>query len=218
MTPFTLRTATLVALLGALTPAAYAGGLYGNLNLGLAMPSDSDLAMKDGLAPSVSLDKGFAIGGAVGYRLTEQVRLQAELAYQTNEVNTMDLGLARLGMEGDVSSLAFLASGYFDFKNSSPLTPFVGAGLGVAKLELEDVRYTHSLSGTGIEEDETLFAYHLDAGVNYALTSALSLDLKYRYFATADYTLEGDSVPAEFDQADLSYGSHNVYAGLRLNF
>lgn len=54
-----------------------------------------------------------------------------------------------------------------------------------------------------------MFAYQVGAGVGYALTPQVTLDVKYRYFATAD---------PDFDGTDMEYASHNIYAGIRLDF
>ncbi len=58
-------------------------------------------------------------------------------------------------------------------------------------------------------DDDTVFAYQVGAGVGYAVTEKVSFDVKYRYFATSD---------PEFDTTKAEYSSHNVYAGIRVTF
>ncbi|MCK5914320.1 MAG: hypothetical protein KAG12_10595 [Desulfuromusa sp.] len=54
-----------------------------------------------------------------------------------------------------------------------------------------------------------MFAYQLSAGVGYEITERITLDLKYRYFATEDL---GDS------DGSFEYSSNNLYSGIRFSF
>jgi len=40
-------------------------------------------------------------------------------------------------------------------------------------------------------EDDTVFAYQIGAGAGYAVNKNITIDLKYRYFATEDPDFEG---------------------------
>ncbi len=90
-----------------------------------------------------------------------------------------------------------MANVYLDFVNSSPVTPFLTAGIGMAEVTLFDYY------------DDTVFAYQVGAGLTFAINPHMSIDLKYRYFATEDLDFEG--IEAEF-------ASHNVYCGFRFTF
>ena len=59
------------------------------------------------------------------------------------------------------------------------------------------------------EDDDTVFAYQVGAGVAYSINKNMILDLKYRFFATEDPNLYGSK--AEFK-------SHNIYFGFRYTF
>jgi opacity protein-like surface antigen len=56
-------------------------------------------------------------------------------------------------------------------------------------------------------EDDTVFAYQAIAGIGFPLTHVTTLDLHYRYFATAD---------ADFDDFEGEYETHNFFAGNQL--
>jgi outer membrane autotransporter protein len=107
---------------------------------------------------------------------------------------------------GDVTSLSFLANVYYDFVNSTPFTPYLTAGAGVAWLDVNDLAVAGMRVG---DSDDTVFAYQFGAGVGYAINKNLTVDLKYRYFATED---------PKFDGIDAEFANHNVYLGLRYNF
>ena len=100
-----------------------------------------------------------------------------------------------------------MANAYYDFKNESRYTPFVGGGLGVANVEYD----IDKIDGDKINEkdDDNVMAYQIILGGSFAATERLNIDLQYRYFATKDPDLFG---------ADLEYQSHNVMLGLRYNF
>ena len=182
-----------------------AEGPYVSGSLGLAIASDSELT--DSTAPGVTgdleSDKGLALGIAAGYDFGN-ARLEGELAYQKNDMDKLSVtgpgGSVSGSVDGDTSSTALLLNGYYDFKNTSALTPFIGAGLGFAKIETD---------GDLGSDDDTVFAYQVGFGAGYAVNEKVTLDLKYRYFATSD---------PEFDTTTAEYSSHNIYAGIRVGF
>lgn len=198
-------------LLSISTIAYSAEGPYVSGNLGLAIANDSDLT--DSTAPGVTMeiesDVGLALGVAAGYDFGNNIRIEGEIAYQKNDLDKVSIaGIGEADLTGDVASLALLLNGYYDFKNKSAFTPFISAGLGFAKVELNDF----NVPGSGLpdaNEDDTVFAYQVGAGVGYAVTQKVSLDVKYRYFGTSD---------PEFDTAEAEYSSHNFYAGIRVAF
>lgn len=191
------------AVLLAFSPSVYsAEGPYVSGNIGLAMPIDSDVTISEepGVTGDLESDKGLALGVAVGYGFGN-IRAEGEIAYQKNDLDKISVGGESEDLTGDTSSLAFLLNGYYDFKNKSAFTPFISAGLGLARVEVSD--------DEGDDENDTVFAYQVGAGVGYAINEKVTLDLKYRYFATSD---------PEFDGVEIEYSSHNFYAGIRVAF
>jgi len=201
------------AMLLSVSSIAYsAEGPYVSGNLGIAMASDSDLS-ETGATGTMEFDKGFAFGVAAGYGFGN-TRVEGEIAYQKNDYDKLSLSVPGVGsfsglnVDGDATSTAFLLNGYYDFKNNSSITPFIGAGLGFAKVDVGAI----SVPGVGTltsSSDDTVFAYQIGAGVGFAVNEKVSLDLKYRYFATSDPDFEG---------TEAEYSSHNLYAGVRVSF
>ena len=199
------------AMLLSISSIAYsAEGPYVSGNLGIAMASDSDAT--DSTAPGTTLDiesdSGLALGAALGYGFGN-IRVEGEIAYQKNDLDKASIsGLGSVDLTGDFSSTALLLNGYYDFKNQSAFTPFVSGGIGMATVEVNDF----NAPGSGLpdtNEDDTVFAYQVGAGVGYAVTEKVNLDVKYRYFGTSD---------PEFETTEVEYSSHNVYAGIRVSF
>jgi opacity protein-like surface antigen len=203
------------SLLFALSSVAHSSfGPYLSLNGGMATLNDSE-AKEPGVVIDFTSDSGMALTGAVGYNFGH-VRMEAELAYQHNDIESLDLYESQFTMKnimasGKTSSVSGLLNGYYDFVNLSSLTPFVTAGIGFTKVEMKDLGMFVNNEFVEMEgtPDGTAIAYQVGGGFSYALSNRLSLDLKYRYFAAID--LELDSV--EFD-----YSSHNFYGGFRTSF
>ena len=179
-----------------------ANGLYGSIHGGLALATDSDVTFSDGSATEeLEFDGGYTFGGAIGY-IVENVRSEGEVSYQVNDVDSVDGLPAASGQ--DISALTFLANGYYDFTNDSPMSFYLTAGIGASKVEVD---------GTEGSDDDTVFAYQLGAGVGYAASETVTWDFRYRYLGTADpeFGEAGDTAEAEV-------GSHNFTVGVRFAF
>lgn len=176
-------------------------GTYVSGNLGLAMPTDSDSTFSGfpGLTVNTSYDTGWALGAALGYNFGN-TRLEGEVAYQKAAEDKISALGVTLDSTADISALSFLVNGYYDFTNSSAFTPYLNAGLGFAKIKWTDDEYS---------VDDTVFAYQVGAGVGYTLSKNVTLDAKYRYYATAD---------TKFDAETRDFASHNLLFGVRVNF
>ena len=198
------------AMLLCLSTIAYsADGLYISNNVGLVIATDSDVTDPDFLPEinKIILESasGFVLTGALGYT-GGPLRGEVEIGYQKNN---LDQG-KREGpvcpcpvqpLSGDITSLSVLVNGYYDFNTASPITPFVSVGLGVARVEVDN-----TVLGN---HNDSVFAYQVGGGVGYAVDEQVSVDIKYRYFATSNL---------EFDNASAEYSNHNFSIGLRTSF
>ena len=189
---------------------AHAEGPYVGLKVGAVYLTDSDLTDPNlaGTVLEVESDTGFSVGAAVGYGFSNNFRLEGEISYQSNDVDKINyLGLSA-STTGDSTALTFLLNGYYDFKNNSPLTPFITGGLGYSKVELNDF----NVPGSGlpnINEDDNVFAYQVGVGLAYEMTEKATFDIGYRYFATED---------PELDTSEVEFQNHILYLGLRYSF
>jgi len=141
----------------------YAGG-YGGLNI--AHDADTNTGQ------IMTMDLGFGFGAFVGGRVTPNVRLEGEIGYRSNDLES--LGGTAAG--GDVTSLAFMANGYYDIPVQSAVIPYVGAGIGVADVEMNGLR----------NDSDTVFAFQLMAGGAIPVSPNVALTGEYRLFATED--------------------------------
>lgn len=188
-----------------MTPASFAANPYFSVQVGATWLEDADL---DGV--DAEFDTGYNVGAAGGYDFG-MARLEAELAYRENDFDKLKLGGLSAGADGDMSAFSFMVNGYWDLENATPLTPYLGAGVGVANVEISDLE----VAGIDVaDDDDTVFAYQLAAGIGFELNQAMILDLGYRYFATEDPEFDSD-LGGDFEG---EYDSHNVSLGLRMNF
>lgn len=198
------RTALLVGLCVCLsTPAMSADGPYVGVNIGITMPSDSDLSEAGFPDAELSFDSGLAISAAVGQKIGIG-RIEAEIGYKTSDLDEISFsGVGSFPVNGDASVLSFMGNGYIDFDANPTIKPYIMAGLGVAQLTVD------STDLEADDEDDTVFAYQAGVGCGFALNKTITLDVSYRYMGTSD---------ADFSDTEATYGSHNVLAGLRFNF
>jgi opacity protein-like surface antigen len=200
------------ALLIASSPLALgAQGAYVGINLGAAIPNDSDVkesVFGYDVPYTVEADTGLAVGVAVGYVFHENFRVEGELAYQGNDLNKINLLGVDLPADGDISSLGLLVNGYYEIVDRSGFLFNVGAGLGFMDVEVSDLTLL-GLDLPSSSDSDTVFAYQVGIGVGYTVNAKLALDLKYRYMATADPT---------FGTAKAEYATNNIYVGIRFGF
>jgi len=204
--PIRPMAAALVLLSGLQTAQAES---YASLQLGLAYPAVARLTFPGGETAHLDLHPGAAVSAAVGFHLTDRVRLEGELGYQTTPLSKFAFAIEPRNLRGDASRFSVLGSAYYDFHNRTPVTPYVGGGLGLARVAIDEANFRDGATTAASKESATVFAYQLGLGASYPLTPEVNLDLGYRYSATAKLPLE---------QADLSHASHNLYAGLRFAF
>lgn len=121
-----------------------------------------------------------------------------------------------------------LANAYVDLGSWHGISPYVGAGVGAANIEISG--FTDSGIGPGgpsiaygADHDEWNFAWAIYAGLGFEITEALTLDLGYRYLDMGD-AQSGNLIA--FDGTDLvdnpmefnDITSHDVRFGMRYQF
>lgn len=201
-------------------------GSYMSLFLGASAPVDTDITTSE-FAPvsiresRIEYDPGINIGGTGGYDFG-YLRLEGELSYKRGNINSVTdqtYGTRYVNTDGHVGSLATLINAFFDIHNDSPITPYVGGGMGFATVYLGDTKGVETSTGALNfhvirSDEETAFAYQLGAGIEAELNRRLSLDLGYRYFGTSRVSFR-ENWP---NSTDLKLESHNAAVGLRIKF
>jgi opacity protein-like surface antigen len=176
------------------------------------------------------------IAGGIGYRFNNWFRVDATGEYRSKaEFNGADLyTITGLGTFPDVytakkSEYLALINGYVDLGSWHGISPFIGAGVGAANVEI--AAFTDIGVGTagfpaiafGEENDEWNFAWAVYAGLGMDVTDNFTVELAYRYLDLGDGA-SGDLVPYDgpglidnpMEFHDIS--SHDVKLGFRYQF
>lgn len=165
-------------------------------------------------AKATDLGDGLSYGGAIGF---QYARTRTELEYRRMEASVD--GVVYSGglviapgpvVNDDLVAQALMSNVYFDLVNTTPLTPYVGVGVGGARVENE------------LGERDSVFAYQGRAGVELAVGERFAIGAEYVYFRTLDFRYG----PKEFDPSSPggpmtdgdAFASSSVMGNIRVVF
>ena len=119
---------------------------------------------------TVSNGSGFLLGGAIGFDYADGIRTELEYRYAVSKIDGAAIdGVPATVLEDDMRAHFIFSNFFFDLTNASPLTPFIGGGVGGAFVDNEN----------GVRD--AALAYQGRAGVSLALSDGFSLDTEYIY-------------------------------------
>ena len=182
---------------------ASAGQTYISGNVGSSWMNDT----KDG-AFTYGMNNGVTALAAIGMR-ENCYRFEGELGYQTNSVDQLHGPFGTSNFTGDIEVWSVLANAYYDIYTGGGVKPYLTAGVGAARVQFEGLNFQDAPQGPGWSEHDSVFAYQLGAGVAIPISKGVKLDARYRYFSTAEFTLNNGN------QSRLA--SNSVLVGLRFN-
>ena len=161
-----------------LTPNVYAegSGIYVGGIAGASLRPDTTLSSPSLGSQPMDFDVGYTFGGFVGYDFGNNLRLESEISYRENEIRTGG------GADPQAGTSSIMLNGFYDgipFLKSFEV--YLGGGLGVATAQLETI-----FQGQAIDVDESVFAYQLEAGIDWNYNPKATFSLGYRFFDTAD--------------------------------
>ena len=206
----------LVSVLGLGTTAhAQSAGNYFSFGLGITATEDTSFEVAPGTIDT-EFDDDWNYSAAYGWK-RDAFRYEVELLAGEDEVSshTLNGGDPLAGPTGGINMVGLMLNGYFDFDTASAFTPYAGAGLGLAMIEAE---------GFGVadipdvlDDDDTVVAYQVMAGIGYGLSDRTSLFAEYRYFGTESAEVT-TSVSTGSVATDLDFASTQFRFGVRINF
>jgi opacity protein-like surface antigen len=156
----------------------------------------------------------FFIGGGIGYEFNNWLRFDATAEYRAKTPvyafgsyppNGLDIYNANL------KSWVFLANAYVDLGTWNCFTPFVGVGVGAARVTLADLSDVNPNGGFGFGRNPSVwnFAYALHAGVAYNVTKNFKVELAYRYLNYGSIT---DTVDCSVNCHPDAFRFNNLYS------
>lgn len=113
-----------------------------------------------------------------------------------------------------VRSDALMFNLYYDLPAMQRFTPYVGAGIGVAFVDLRDITFTNGSTVRIADQDETNFAWSLMAGVATDIGRGMKIDVGYRYLNMGDIESNNAAIGYRLKIDDVS--EHQVRVGLRI--
>ena len=171
----------------------------------------------------LTTDTGFGLDAAVGHAWGN-LRLEGEVSWSRLEVDELKLDESpnlEVDVEwgGEVSALGLMANGWYDIDTGTQWVPYIGGGLGAARVEfglgatgtitdLDDGEVT-THDGSITTSKDWVFAYQIGAGVGYRVSDTAVVQLGYRFLGTG----EGD-----FDGTKEKLQIHRVSVGVRYRF
>ncbi|GHV58010.1 adhesin [Deltaproteobacteria bacterium] len=224
---------------------AQSGGFYLTPKLGVNYFSSNNI-LHDGGTDYSYRDGKLRFSGAlaIGYDFSDTgAPLRTELEYtirsaQKTEHNFIDTSRNpfRIGHKLKVDTL--MANLYYDFENDTIVTPYIGAGLGLAFVDGKNTYASNWATGLGFGElnggnSSRKFAWDAAAGLAWDITDNMALDLGYRYFnihKVQTGRVEGHSpllsslgLPSFISNQNFSTESknvnlHEVMLGLRISY
>ena len=106
----------------------------------------------------------------------------------------------------EVESQALMFNGYYHFPTKSAFSPYIGGGIGSARIKAS---YKSPKEGESGSIKKTNFAWQAGVGVSYDITNNFAIDTGYRYMDYGDF---------EKDGAKLDMVTHEFYTGVRVSF
>jgi opacity protein-like surface antigen len=211
------RLFVLTALTVAAAPFSRAG-VY--LKIAGLYNQPSDVSISNVSAFRASLKNNVGISGALGYKFT-LFRVEAELQHLrsgTEGEETSGTSLGGIGRTvGTLKETSGFANGYVDFPSFFGLAPYIGAGLGYARVNIDNLARTrndvpvYQFSGR-----EAVFGYQGMVGLQYHLFGQATLNAGFRLVKHEDVAVRDVLASA---QRSLSLGHNRVFElGVAIGF
>jgi len=187
--------------------------LYLRLDAMLALPIAPNVSSTAGTpfipvnnqAAGESVSRYGGLEGGVGCQVTDIMRIEAVVGYRSSAKVTDTSG----SLDMDFTAYTGFANAYWDITTYAGFTPYLGAGIGVARHNITAV----TAPVTGSPSASTSLAWNFMLGVSYDITPHMKLDLGYRYSHLGSMTSAG-TTPILLD----GYNVHDVKLGIRYHF
>ena len=122
-----------------------------------------------------NMDIGYAVGGVMGYDFVGP-RVELEGVFRSNNGRgTANFGNIFSNVNGRIEQLSVMANALYDFAPGATITPYVGAGAGIAFVD-------PTINGCSL--CSTQFAYQAILGLGWNVDQNFRVNLDGRYYGT----------------------------------
>lgn len=194
-------------------------GFYVGARGGAVWADDTQFTITGPALIENSYDIGLAGSLFVGFEVPDLylgigLRLEGELGYAQADVDihTVAGTPATAGNSfGSTDAFTAMANVYADY-SLGVLRPFVGGGIGVARVDFEG----HGVTGNlGVMDDtENGYAWQVMGGIGYDVTAAITVEAMVRYQEIQGVELVSSTGPA----STLDLSSTQILLGARFSF
>ena len=210
-----LITCVSLAAIALAAPAASAAEFkpYVSVFGGASLLNDLHISNFGGTNYTWSFNGGYILGGAVGVKWNDLLRTELELSHavwSANHCTNTGDGCTG-GASGNLQATYLLGNVWFDVPTNAMVTPYVGGGLGVG---WANANVTPS-SGSQLLGGNSGFAFQLGAGLKFAVSESVDIDLGYRFKDITNITFS-DQNGNPWSPTNLV--SHNFQLGVTLKF
>lgn len=194
-------------------------GFYAGVRGSISSASDTDFSIAGPVLIENDYDLGYGASGFLGFEFTDLYfgiggRVEVEVGYDTVEIDTHTVGGTRVASAdsfGDTNALTGAANIYADYSIGA-FRPFIGAGLGYARVRFEDHGVTGALSV--MDDADNGFLWQAAAGAAYDFGSGFTLEGMVRYRSIMDIELTATSGVESSTDIDVL----QFLAGVRIAF
>jgi len=199
--------------------AWYVGGEFGAM---IVEDTDIDVGTRNN-AITLNHDYGYDGDVFIGYDLGA-FRVEGEVSYKKADLDTFTTTIPLAGQNtgtfgtsgnagGNTSALSFMLNGMLDFGDDDGISGFVGAGVGMARVKMNNARVYQNLAPF-LDGSDSRLAWQVIAGVRQAVTDNIDITVKYRFFNVPDVRMTA------FNGSDtkMRWRSHSLLGGVTFNF
>lgn len=161
-------------------------GYYASFALGIAADFDEDRFDLPGDAFDTNIDYslGYAgILGGVGYSFGNGFRVEGSLGYTRQDVGSLSTSSSVASL-GDAIFSELMVTGYYDFRRGRKFQPYVGLGLGGARLSYKGTTIATSSGATQVRESDIHPTGQVVLGLGWWTSERVFLGFEYNYITS----------------------------------
>lgn len=167
------------------------------------------------ISGSVQRSAGFSGEAGFGYSFGA-IRAELTYGYTSNnlisaQASAKGISEKTQGLSGYTATNTLLASAYWDIKNQSRFTPYLGGGFGYGLIYQSPATFQMSYGGaTGQSDYISVPAYQGKVGISYKASSALDIFAEGVYRGNTGYTGESGFTPNPSLNGPMSRWGGNI--------
>lgn len=196
---FSLVTLCVLTLTLAFNSSAQQDRFYMKADAGVV--AAKDVALQEFLGPvpanaKISFDPGVRLGFRVGYGFTDWFAGEIETGLIANNIDDIS-GVATTEVNGTFAKIPLMLNGRINLPNKYRVSPYFGAGAGVASTILTANDIVVAGNGMNGSVTDVVFVWQAFAGFRIALGENTALNIGYHYLnaAPSDMRVDDGFVP-----------------------